>query len=781
MKNLFKQYSGEYNADTGLVRNINEQVDILRSHIVQNVTKIPSSVSRMAFSTENLHDTDLEALGTYGTKVRNAVVNAIGTKLATDTNGNLLGVFADAGAMAGVMAGDLNGYFARESLSNSPKSSPGKSYVRSTGVADAYTDSVFKQFAKEAYDEVEQKQAMVYSIIYNAQAARQDEFSETLFRTTLVSPDQVGLGITIRLMTVFDDFKRNINGNLDNIFNRKNILRAYENPEILKNEQTLMTPVYRSGAGPSNNTNYFMNLDDGLGNNILERAATIEGEVIQTAPLKCGERFDLLGITSTDTLIANGMLGPEDTIDPAIRLKELFVRFRDLKNSTGDTGDYVVQLDTRDFTEALFTYSTQGNYRVMTLNFEQNSVLFTHSAMRNKVWSNTAGVPDALEKAIGHSTVGAGDPGLMARLRVSATGMVNIQTGEAHVYGNHISIAYLAEKRAVLDSSGAIIGYEYVDIPEHGVATNGIMYDDLADLFGSATIEGWTPISYRTNLNRRQRGQLIDTTYQTQLYNVPMRGPITALHPVTSDGSTDASDLSTLITATHIRTSNAAVGELLRVKDLLKEWVNIRNNVDVGPDLLGIARYLVIPQYVEAEIDYLKDIDSLKSHERAEDLQAVLVNKLRDIAYNIYRDSQYMAVANAIAGGVAQAPEVILATDPVIARYLTVAGDLRTLGGEFNVRIVQTLDRRIRGKLFMAFGQFGEGETDGPNPLHFGTMAWKPELTVTLPISRSGQISKELTVQPSFLHFVNCPILASIDVKNLSRAFSKVAMNTHSV
>jgi hypothetical protein len=374
------------------------------------------------------------------------------------------------------------------------------------------------------------------------------------------------------------------------------------------------------------------------------------------------------------------------------------------------------------------------------------------------MWTDEVGVAPIFDNLLQY--VSGVSNGMSARLRLSATGTVNIQTGETYVYGNHVSLEFLQEEDG------------------DNVPKTDSRFVAIQNLFAKAKVEGYDLISYRTNLNRRQRGQLIDTTYQTQLYNVPLRGPITALHPVTSDGTTDASDLSSLITATHIRTSNAAVRELIRVADMLEEYVSVKDHVGVGPDILGVGRYLIIPTFMRAEIDYLRDIDSLKSHERAEDLQAVLVNKLRDMAYNMYVSSQYMAAADAIAGGVARPPEVILGTDPVIARYLQVAGDLRTLGGEFNVRIVSTLNRDVRGKIYMAFGQFGEGETDGPNPLHFGTMAWKPELTVTLPISRSGQISKELTVQPSFLHFVNCPIMGVLEVKNIASALSKVTLNT---
>ena len=56
-------------------------------------------------------------------------------------------------------------------------------------------------------------------------------------------------------------------------------------------------------------------------------------------------------------------------------------------------------------------------------------------------------------------------------------------------------------------------------------------------------------------------------------------------------------------------------------------------------------------------------------------------------------------------------------------------------------------------------------------------MAWKPELTLVMPISRNGQISKELTVSPSFLHIVNLPILGVIEVSGIEDSLSRVPVH----
>jgi hypothetical protein len=64
-----------------------------------------------------------------------------------------------------------------------------------------------------------------------------------------------------------------------------------------------------------------------------------------------------------------------------------------------------------------------------------------------------------------------------------------------------------------------------------------------------------------------------------------------------------------------------------------------------------------------------------------------------------------------------------------------------------------------------------------PDPLHFGFMAWKPELTIVLPLHRNGANSKELTVCPSFRHFGNLPVLTTIYVEGIEDVIdSKVVL-----
>jgi hypothetical protein len=698
-------------------------VESLRGHLNdQGTTQV--GVAAAALSLESISDAQKHQLQTAHDSLGQALES-----LAAEMGmaGVLTEAQRDAATVAGLVSGDVRA-FLKHPVSQPMVSTESMKVVTVSGIADSFSQ---RSLSVEAYDEKDNRNAAVYSIMYNMVAARQDEFGEAFFPTITVSPDNIGLAVSIRLFQVYDEFKRGITGALDK-YNKKNIIRALIDPTILKNDQTRIIPVWRNES-KDNFTDVAL---------IPKRTIVHEGESIDTSPLLPGKKFSLLGLSQTDTLLASGVMDMTDSIDPAVVLSAVYVK----------VGADIIKFNTENLPLSTFAPAAQGLHRLMNLNFASSSLMINKDT-----------------KLVDGAALGAlaaiADDDLIVRVEVNATGSVNVELGDTQVFGNSVSVAQVqnAVDEEILDlTAGA------------GKA--------IADLFIDAKIVGYDLRAYRTNLNRRQRGQFLDVTFFQQMYSVPLRAPITVIRPVTSDGQTDSSDLAGLITATHIRTSNAAVGAVIDASNQLNEYVDSRDTAGDGPDVLGVGRFLVRAAYERDTLDVATAIDSLTSSDRVEDLRSLLINRLRDMAYNLYVESGYKAAADAYFGGASKAPTVIIGTDPIIARYLIVEGDLRTLGPDFDVRIVHTLDNRVTGKIFLSFGQFDSDLNSKPNPLHFGCMGWKPEMTLTLPISRDGQISKELTVQPSFLHIVNMPIMGELTVQNISQVVaSKVAINNHPV
>lgn len=716
MKQLFKK-QGSLQVHSPL----NQMIALLQNHM-NGSQVVTSAVARTALSMEAVNDNSAHAL--------NMAVNDLSTALESiaaelGIEARLTEAQIQAGTAGGILAGDYKGFLANR-VEFPMVSTESMGVVQPFGIDDAMGE---RSFALEAYDERENRNAVIYSIAYNMQAARQDEFGETFFPTLVMTPDNVGFGITVNLMMVYDGIERKITGTFED-FKKRNIIRAVADPTVLKKEQTKVVPVHRAQSADK-----FVAPAIVPPHNIL-----LEGESITTAPLAIGKKLDLLGLSQTDALLASGVMDMTDSLDPYLTLSYVYVTI----------GADILKISTANLPLANFTYSTQNNYRVMTLNFATTSVLI------NKDTKQADG--SALVDLAGVVT-----NDLILRLELQLSGSINIETGETSVFGNIISV------HTVQDNTGALID------PTLAPAAA------LVTLIDAGVIVGYDVLAYRTNMNRRQRGQLIDTTRYTQLYNIPLRSPITAIHPINVDGQTDASDVQALITATRIRTSNESVTALINVAAVLREYVDARDFTGVGPDVLGVGRFFVRPTYYEETLDMNTLVDSLRAMDRPGDIQAAMVNKVRDYAYRMYRDSEYKAAADALAGGISPTPVVIIGTDPVLARYLNVTGDLRTLGGEFDVRVVSTLDHRVAGKIFITFGTFDETRNVSPNPLNFGNLVWGPELVLSANISRGGQISKESVVQPRF-HFVqHLPILTMLEINNVPDVLQKLPIFNHPV
>jgi hypothetical protein len=606
-----------------------------------------------------------------------------------------------------------------------PKSTPNDVYI------PARSEVPRMREAMEAYDEKENRNAAVYSVAYNMMASRQSEFGEALFPTVVVDPSQVGYTVSIQLVQVNNEVRRNINGNVDQ-FNRKNIVHAVRDPSILANSVTKVVPVFRTGANDSSDKF----VDDAL---MPAKTVDLNGEAVMTSALAFNTPLSLIGLSQTDALLAAGVMDSTDALDSALALQALYVR---LDGAT----DEVISFNVRKAPRAVFNHTVQGNYRQMQLNFTTKSLKVDKDKKKYDGAASTILAP-----------VVSGD--YTVQLGVSVNGEVNLETGELQLLASKVIVV------SVTDSAGV------VHTPDSAPVAA------IVALFNGAQAVGFDLDARRTNSNRRQRGQLLDVTQYNQHYAVPLLSPITTPRPLGQGDQTDASDLAALITATRIRTDNDAVRALLDADALLGEFVKGNEQIGDTPEVMGVARFITTPYYESKDFDAAVVTNSTKSSEKDADIQGALVSLLRNMAFRMYTDSGYKAAADALSGGNAPTPTIVIATDPVIARYLNIFGDIRLLGDSFNVKVVSTLNIQMRGKLFMTFGAY-EGTEGAPNPLHFGNMAWKPELVLVLPLHRNGGNSKELTVQPSYEHIVNLPILARVDVTGLTEfAEKKTAIN----
>lgn len=750
MFSLFQRSNtGPANATDLLIKEI-------RSTLSGGASMIPAeSVKKGVFAAESLTETEREALSHGQDSLRVALESiadqaekfyAQSRTVSADGELKFTNKIASHQRSAALQAGVMS-YAAENFLSHDPYAQPKLTDAERafTEIRPAYAEDMIPHrkygsqgiLGLEAYDTRENKETTTYTMAFNMQAATQDEFGDAFFPTCIVPPDQYGVTISVRLVQVMDDLRRQTSGAGDRNFNRLTIIRAQIDPDILRNDLTKMIPVVRPE-----------NLQDFVDPALVPPAVIVhEGQSIETAPLAIGASFDLMGISQTDAQLAQNQMDTTDAIDPNVVLEKLYMEVTDGTNKEVVKFPFVSQMNSSTFVQ-----SAQDDTRISNLNFITDSLPVN---AETTLADNSAS--QILKPIV--------DGKYSVQLAVVVNGNVNLQTGWTVVNAGRVQVAKLFDQDnnelSITEGPGKAI----------------------ADLFKGAAIIGYDLEARRVNTNRRDRGQLLDITFKNVIYGVPLLSPITAVRPPMGPQQDESQYLAGLITTARVRTSNGAVAELIRAENLLKQVItsNLGDKKDVKPDFLGVGGWYVQPQYLHDEYDATQVVDSLKSYERAADVQASLVNMIREMTYRMYRDSGLKAAANAHHGGVAPMPTVIIGTDTYIASYLMVTGDFRTLGNEFNVKVVSTTNKLMKGKILFSFGEFYEGRENTPNPLHFGMMAYKPELVLILPTVRNGANNREISVSPAFRHIVNLPILGSIDVTGIDEVVTKkVTLNVHS-
>ena len=644
-----------------------------------------------------------------------------GDKFAKARATRALNVAVEAGALAGVYASGLNRVISKPS-NQAIMAGQNETVLYSVpGAAQSHP-----RIAQENYDDKELENAVKASVVVNYRAARQNPVGEMLFPTVVMSPDDQAYKMYLNQINVIKNTQRSIDGRQARNFARVNLLKAAIDHTILDLSETDIVPAVRTET-----TWAFVD------------AATIPHTVVNphltTAPLKFGEQISLLGL-APDALLRAGELSQTDMLDAAINLKNLYLK----------VGNDIIKLSNLEYlTSSNFVPAPQGDSLDMILNFTaQNYPL-------NKKTTKLDG------SALTGDLANIATNEWVVRLRLGVQGNANLQDSNITLNATPVTVAQIVDKD----------GREVDITAGQGKA--------IADAIKGGSLLCFDLKARRTNSNKRSRGLILDMSTYSILYAVPLLGPISTQRPLAKGDEANETDLAALITATRTFTSNQAITALFEINKLLGHYADSRvMGSDVDTEYLGISRKLIQPHHEEGKFDVRAVIASLKSSDRPVEVQATLVNKIRDMVFRAWHLSGLGVAADHVFGGEAPKPTVKIATDPVIARYLQVQGDLRTIGGEFDVEIEASWDARMVGHVFFTFGyNTAEGETNY-HVLNFGMMLWKPEVVIAAPIYRDGQTSRELTVQPSFLHVCNTPILMHLIVENIeAAAVGKVEIN----
>lgn len=630
-----------------------------------------------------------------------------------------------AGVLAAVLARDpsalMNKKFG-DVTSLKGMASPTTRVIGLEGLSDALTERA--RPALEAYDASADKALQNFSIAWNMEALTQCEFGAAFYPAVVVMPGSMGFTSTARVVLTYSEVQRKANGEVSN-FNRQNLIRALIDANIMAADQTRLIPVYRKAGTANADTDSFSKFVDTT--LVATKTLTVDNAPLTTAPLAVGVTLDLLALCQTDASLAQGLNDQTDAIAPSVRLENIYIKLVD-----GATTE-VIAVPVKDLPLSDFNPAPQGNTQAMQLNFNTKAIRLTSST------KTVSGAASTILSGLGTNT---------AYLEVTGFGNVDRMTGRLNVMFPSVSTAFA------------------YDVNGNQLSLTAAPASTFVTKLNAASVIGFDLLAFRANSNHRSRGKLIDAQTYNYLYAVPPLPPITSLRPIGDADTNDAQLLSDLVGAARVQQENRAVTALLDAASLLNQYGNSADVVANHPELFGVGSFLVNPTYVTDSLD-ASTINSLTDAERANDFQSMLFNKLRDMAISMYVQSGYGPALMTQGGAPGEKPVVIIGTDPKLYRYLQLTGDTRLLGEMFDYHIVQTFDSRMAGKIVFSFGRRGSFDSGVQDPLHFGTLAWRPELTSLYPFTRNGQQSMELTVTPSYRYINNLPVLGQLTVTNI--------------
>lgn len=683
-----------------------------------------------ALGTEDFDSIGIENAESNTAKLDNVVKDTISMVLSSEEFGDYDFSDAQVAAASKIAAIAFDPAAAMNSLKElKPVGNKGDSVIEALelGVEDFVEPSAL---SAEAYDGQAITEAVYFSIVANLMSAKQDEFGETFFPTIVIDPTASGIAIDTEFTSVFTEFDREISGAANKAkFNKQPLVKALYSTNVFGVDKNRVVPVKRAESEALLYAGY-------------EYVSTVSGEDITTAPLKFGETINILGMSQTNSLLAKGVMTQNDALDRTLNLEKVYFAL------TGDDGS-----GSNDVTEAFsydvsvlpysnFVGGAQDHEKDLVLNFTSTDLVI--STTDTKTISGNSAILAALA------------PDHVIKLSTKVVGDANAQYGDVQVDVVTLKLD------TVFDSQG------------NKLATDSATYVAIKAVIDTATAVGYELEAYRTNSNLRTKGHSITADGYRQVYTVPLRSGLNVTSPVSNaSGTNNDSKLASHIQSIGMKVSMSAVDTLMKTAGTLKA-VTANGNI-ANANVLGVGRFHVDAYYSEANINLPDFVDSAVSTARADDIKATLINQIKDTVLNMHIESNYGVAFDALRGGVDKTVKVIIGTDTKTKQYLTSGNGKIDIGEGFEAKVVSTANPVMRGKLYITFAVEDSDKNIKPNELSFGQCVWAPTITVDVTRTTSGETGRELFTMPRYLHIVNLPILAVLNISGYDQVLGKIA------
>lgn len=584
-------------------------------------------------------------------------------------------------------------------------------------------------YSAESFDDVTARSVAAWSAGYNFAMPGQDPVVEMFYPSIILAADQMGICVQVQLHQFWSGIIRNPSG-VAETFRRRNIMDTLIDPTLLNNNQSKCFPILAADKDAT----LTAPVTDVPARSV--QIGTVDKyETVQTTALAVNKRINLISLGATPGLLANGVMTQKDTLDKNVVLTEVFISFTDPAQNKTE----LLKFNVKRLSTAHATFAQQGSTQDMTLTFDTNALSLSKTALQADGETPT--------------TIFAGLAGNI-RFSLRVPGTINLERGDIEVNpGTPILIEALdADGKAIVDS---------------------VALKAAADTIATGKVKYFNVDVNRSLSNRRQIGNLVDSTSYYYVYGVPLHPPVASVRPVSNESiDRQNEDLSSLVELTHVQMTAHGLKELFDNFNYLKAAQKGGMVQDLyNPQVGGLARYYSKTVIVDSSLA-VKDITSnLTSSARMDDVRAAVVNALRVPVAQAVQDSRLKIAAqsNGRSGNI----KVKIATDPKTANLLQLVGDTNMFGEGYETEIVTTMIKDFNNILMIGLCPVEGSQGDEYDILGTGHTLIRPEVVWAMDRQIDGDVSRYMAVQPSFRHISNGNVWLRFNLTDVNAAIAE--------
>jgi hypothetical protein len=575
-----------------------------------------------------------------------------------------------------------------------------------------------------------------HSCQFGLNSTAPDEFVRNVAPLILLNPSDAGMRCTATILYVQDQVQHSTSGMPTN-WQRHSLVAAMRDSSILSNRGNKLVPVVRD-----ENSSYEPSIE-----NFVPDAAighTTEGDVT-TGYLLTGRTIDVLGISQTDSSLTQGKKNEASSIAIGGGIESVAI------NLDPENGKKWLRIDVSNYSGAKFSKAGQGADSRMVLNMRTKTVLLHKDTKLINGTTLSALIPEL-------DTANNGGKNYKVYMELAFSADLDVGSSDLTVTGTTWRVS------AIYDDAGEV---------SMTAGDGKAIVDALVgteDPKGACRIQGYQPDLYPTNRELSEFGQQIGKVSYSELLYVPIMEPIVCRREVGSKNDTEVVD--NLVRALHVGMNNAAVDLLINFSGVLKDHQD--NGVPgIVPDYLGVSRFVVNPTLVSEDVvDVQATVQGMRSAERSEDVSAVVTNKIITSIFKMFHDSGMNSVLTSM-GRSGEKQRIVVAVGSDLAPYVYTPGDTRFLGDLFDIKVVYSDNKDMKGRAF-AFPS-NPVVNNKPDCLRFAHTAYSPEAVFNLNIPNSGGGTVNvLGVFPRYRMAVCNPVMVSLEFTNIQEAYEPV-------